>query len=139
MPNPISRWWWYIVLLLICHLLLAIPFPSDDLIDWYTIVSLFVVYLTGFPLLGICLFIDAQKVRASEINWHPNPYLYGILGLAHYSPFMERWVPEAIIESSAPEAIIYVPVIIVSTFYLFQRFRHVGFPLKDRLERLQQG
>lgn len=125
MPDSVSYWYWYIILFLVCFLLLLIPFPADDQQDLYTFVASFVVLLTGFPLLGICLFADASKVSMSDIDWNPNPLLYGIPALAQYSLFTDRWIPEMI-----PSELLFFGPSVVSVIYLIQRFRYVGLPLR---------
>ena len=107
---------------LVCSLLLFIPFPADDQVDLYAFISTIVVFLTGFPLLGVCLFIDALRIREAEVEWNPNPFLYGVPALFQYSLLTDQWIPEPV-----PDELFLVGPSLVSVVYLIQRFRHVGF------------
>ena len=123
------------VLYFVAVLLLYLPLPADDQLDLHTFIALLITQPV-FPLLGICLFIDAWKVRTGG-KWNPSPYLYGLFGILHglfglgigtLSVFVSRDIWGTI--DSVPDILqngIVAVSAIVCLFYLFQRFRYVGF------------
>ena len=137
--NKISRWWWYVVLYFVSALIILIPFPSDDIVslaDLPVHIAL-IILISGFPTLGLCLFIDAMKVNRATTTWKPNAYFYGtagvIQGVSLFGDFWFSilgvkyiWSSESL--SSDPFRLVLIVVSAAGClFYLFQRFRHVGF------------
>ena len=93
-----------------------------------------VVLLGNFPL-AVCLFMDARALRNGDFEWKPNPYAYGILGLSGYLATSNLGLSSTKVEVfgftfdwgiEIRQFAIFLPVI-ACLFYLFQRYRYVGF------------
>ena len=138
MPDRISRWW-YVALYFVSALTILIPFPADDVVslaDLPTHIALFILII-GFPILGLCLLIDAMKLNDATTDWNPNVYFYGIFGAIQglsllgdfwFSILGVRYIWNSGLLSSNPLRLLLVVVsAAVCLFYLLQRFRRVGF------------
>lgn len=131
-----SRWWYWIaaypiVLFLfipvmmfgVVFLLMPFAFMGPDpgapalpvfgvLFALPVMFLLFTVLLVTFAvivMLPVALYLDARKVAQADLEWQPDPFLYGILGVLQ---------------------VIATPIIglIVSIYYLYRRHEHVGVP-----------
>ena len=135
-PDSISRWWWYVVLYFIFAVPLFTPLATGD-----RNILLFIgtfVFATAFPLLALCLYIDARKIKASDATWTPNPYIYGVFGVIHglsgggylWIEILFRFELLSNIWESISSMHVRYAVAIVSAvtivLYLVQRFRYVG-------------
>jgi asparagine N-glycosylation enzyme membrane subunit Stt3 len=60
-------------------------------------------------MLPVALYVDANELTESTVDWSPDPILYGLVGLLNFlaAPFVG---------------------IIVAIYYLYRRHEHVGTP-----------
>lgn len=133
----LSRWWYWIVAypvfslltvpLAVFGLLLfaplgAVTMPTGTTPEFvgpvaYAIVTLVVGAVAVYALVGVvltvmlpvALYIDADELTDSSIEWSPDPILYGLIGLLNFL--------------AAP-----VVGIIIATYYLYRRHQFVGTP-----------
>jgi hypothetical protein len=144
--ESISRWWWYAVLYFACiayliaYLIFLESFGASDafgVMDTPALLA-FLTAVTGFPLLGLCLFVDSDRINASSAEWNPNSALYGVFGTIHrislvgnfwlgfFFQWAENWAMDGPLSNPPRTALLAVSTI-VCLFYLIQRFRKVGF------------
>lgn len=69
------------------------------------VVAAFVVSV----LLPVALYMDARRVAQADLDWEPDPVVYGALGLLQF---------------------VVTPLVglVVALYYLYQRHEHVGVP-----------
>jgi hypothetical protein len=122
-----SRWWYGIILIVVSPViyvaqwlvLKAVVPPSEDA-PFQFVTGWLVIFLTWWLSVGavlvfvVCLFMDARAVRSGDLDWKPNQYLYGLVGLPHLIALL---VPFA-----------YAISIPIGFFYLYRRHQHVGIP-----------
>lgn len=143
MSGSISRWWYFIPLYPVCLTLLLFHVGDaggDANRIWVSSLGpLFavagaVVLLGNLPL-AVCLFMDARAVKNGDFEWTPNPYVYGILGLSGYLATSYIGLSSTKVEVfgftfdwgiQIRAFAIFLPAI-ACLFYLFQRYRYVGF------------
>lgn len=73
---------------------------------------LVIIGLLSFALivmLPVALYLDARAVAAADVDWQPDPFLYGLLGI------LQLFVTPVI-------------GIVVAAYYLYKRHVHVGVP-----------
>lgn len=65
--------------------------------------------LSVFLLLPVALYVDARHVARADLDWKPDPVLYGVLGLLQ---------------------LLVTPLVgfFVAVYYLYRRHEHVGVP-----------
>lgn len=132
-----SRWWYWIAaypvamlvsipIMVLTMLLFIVPTfvvgvePQPGPGSWGVItlvgvvlgLLVMVVIVAAFALavlFPVALYFDARAVSKANVDWHPDPLLYGLLGLLQ---------------------LIVTPLIgfFISIYYLYQRHEHVGFP-----------
>lgn len=75
----------------------------------FLILTVIIVSIALIVLLPIALYMDARAVSEAAVDWQPDPFLYGILGVLQ---------------------IFITPVIgvIIAVYYLYRRHEHVGVP-----------
>ena len=68
-----------------------------------------VVLFAVFIMLPVALYMDARQVAQADLDWEPDPTLYGILGLLQF---------------------FVTPIVgfFVSLYYLYRRHEHLGVP-----------
>ncbi|WP_435078183.1 hypothetical protein [Halococcus sp. AFM35] len=78
-----------------------------------TVVFVAATWASG-PIFTISLFMDARRVRQSNLDWRPNQYLYGLVGLVHLGALFT--------------VVVYAVTMPAALFYLYRRHRYVGTP-----------
>lgn len=73
------------------------------------LVLLIAVALVVSAMLPVALYVDARQVGEADLEWQPDPVLYGLLGLLQF---------------------IATPLVgfVVAAYYLFRRHEAVGVP-----------
>lgn len=66
------------------------------------------------PLLAVSLYMDSRSIRDSEIEWDPNPLLWGGIGIL------------LVVVVFFPSVTTSIPMYLVAIGYLFQRRRLAG-------------
>jgi hypothetical protein len=132
-----SRWWYWIAaypvamlvsipIMVVAMLLFIVPAfvvgvepqPGPGSWGFITLIGvvlgllMMVVIVAAFALavlFPVALYFDARAVSEADVDWHPDPLLYGLLGLLQ---------------------LIVTPLIgfFISIYYLYQRHEHVGVP-----------
>lgn len=130
-----SRWWYWIAAY-VATSLLFVPFvvlagvaflspvlvagPGSGPVIGAPVAFVFLLVallLLGFGILAfvvfvglpIALYMDARRVGRADLDWRPDPFVYGGLGLLQF---------------------VVTPVVgfLVALYYLYQRHKHVGVP-----------
>lgn len=121
MMDSISRWWWYVALYVISFIgiVFLVPIVGTRYISSFSLLPAIgvVIYLTAPFLLPLTLFLDARAVRNAEVEWNPNPFLYGIGGLVLFIIFLRV------------EIAVYIGAFgscLISVIYIAQRVKNVG-------------
>ena len=73
-----------------------------------------VITWASAPIFSISLFMDARVVHRGNLDWQPNQYLYGLIGLLHLGALFT--------------VVVYAVSVPVALFYLYRRHRYVGIP-----------
>ena len=141
MNSANSRWWFFVPIYPISLLFLVLQIgDAGGSTIWVrslgplVAIAGFVVLIGNTPL-AICLFMDARAVKSGDFDWKPNQYAYGILGFSgnlttSYIGFSSTNV--TILGFNLDWALqfrqfaVLIPFI-TCIFYLFQRYRYVGF------------
>ncbi|MFB6119980.1 MAG: hypothetical protein ABEJ68_02555 [Halobacteriaceae archaeon] len=136
MPDsaPVSSRWWYVVavttvydVLVFAALLLLLPLvllaalgaaPGDLPVALGLSMAAVLAIVVPLALLGmllallfpVAIYADAEAVAAANLDWDPDPFLYGLLGVA------------GLFSGGAPVQ----PVL--GLYYLYRRHQHVGTP-----------
>jgi hypothetical protein len=130
-----SRWWYGIAATLVLLLLVwvawagvrlttavvpgtdpsqLVPHGIESLVFLLgTFVSVVATWASA-PIFTISLFMDARRVRQSNLDWRPNQYLYGLVGLVHLGALFT--------------VVVYAVTMPVALFYLYRRHQYVGTP-----------
>ncbi|GAA0224126.1 hypothetical protein ACFFQF_09385 [Haladaptatus pallidirubidus] len=133
-----SRWWYYIAAYPIAGLFLTvvtsllspfIPAAIAPITQALAAITGF-IYVLGFPVLGIALFLDARGIRASPLDWSPNPYFYGgtalvLLG-ASGSNGPEKQSLATKFVGEAASMVLPLLAIALCLYYLSRRHQHLG-------------
>lgn len=125
-PDVDSRWWYWIAavpLYFVASLLIggfafviAVLGLATDLGGLFLLLFGAAFLLIALPgvilavMFPLALYVDARAVAGANVDWSPDPILYGVLALA------------AVLVSAFT---LSVPL---SLYYLYQRHRHVGSP-----------
>ncbi|WP_266079022.1 hypothetical protein [Haladaptatus caseinilyticus] len=135
-----SRWWYYIAAYPIAGLFLMVvastmsPFIPDAVAPVTKALAAItgIVYLFGFPVLGIALFLDARGIRASPVEWSPNPYLYGgtalvLLGVIGSNGPEKQSLATKFAGETVTMVLPFV-AIALCLYYLYRRHQSLGKP-----------
>jgi hypothetical protein len=123
--RPDSRWWYWIaavpvyfvlsMLLAFGGFLLVVAGVALD-IPFGLVIPIVIVALIGLPgtvlsvMFPLATYADARAIAGADIEWTPDPILYGLLALT------------AVLITA------FVLSVPLALYYLYQRHRHVGTP-----------
>lgn len=116
-----SRWWYGVVIPAVLVLVGAgsarIGFAVGLFGENGSVFALLFTLLTLFlgllmtPVFAISLYLDTRKIRSADVPWNPNPYLWGVIGLA------------PLIGLVLGTFSLMIPLALI---YLYRRNQHVG-------------
>jgi hypothetical protein len=116
-----SRWWYGVVIPAVLVLLGSATARIGSVVGLFAdgggaLALLFIVLtlLLGLlmtPVFAISLFLDARKIRSADVPWDPNPYVWGLAGVA------------PIVGLVFGTFSLMIPIALV---YLYRRNDHVG-------------
>lgn len=88
---------------------MSMPIRLFMLLFMLLVFGVLVLSFVVFVMLPVALYMDARQVSRAEIDWEPDPVLYGVLGLLQF---------------------IVTPIvgIVVALYYLYKRHEEVGVP-----------